>query len=223
MKPNSTLSPRRNYSKRLDQRYEISCFRCFMKRGMKPSLWSSQLCLDLANLCVNIYLHWHANTCVYLTPKSIALVNIYFGCCGTLLSLTKKLVICNILKEHIKLNVNRLIICSHLQCDCLLDNCKPGICRKTLIFKCQSLTCTHSSTLFPISLFLTVEWQRKPNTTMTMAGVKMVPNTRPARQALMVAIIRFWAVTSTEQAQQSRDPRSSRGASLPPPPISAAE
>lgn len=56
---------------------------------------------------------------------------------------------------------------------------------------------------------------------MTMAGVRMVPNTSPARQALMAAITRFWAVTRTEQAQQSSDPRSSRGASLPP--LSAAE
>lgn len=70
---------------------------------------------------------------------------------------------------------------------------------------------------------LTVEWHRKPNVTMTMAGVRTVPNTSPARQALIVAMIRFWAVTSTEQAQQSRDPRSSRGPSLPTPPLSAAE
>lgn len=81
----------------------------------------------------------------------------------------------------------------------------------------------NSSTLSPAFPFLTVEWQRKPNTTMTVAGVRMVPNTSPARQALIVAISRFWAVTSTEQAQQSRDPLSSRGASLHLPPLSAAE
>ena len=66
---------------------------------------------------------------------------------------------------------------------------------------------------------ITVEWQRKPNMTIIRAGVRMVPNTTEARTALISAMMRFWAVTSTEQAQQSREPLSSRGdstASLPP-------
>lgn len=47
-------------------------------------------------------------------------------------------------------------------------------------------------TQFKLSLILlTVEWQRKPNSTMTMAGVRMVPKTSPARQALIAAITRF--------------------------------
>lgn len=66
---------------------------------------------------------------------------------------------------------------------------------------------------------ITVEWQRKPNTTMARAGARMVPNTMVASPALMSAMTRFCAVTSTEQAQQSREPRNSRGvsaASAPP-------
>lgn len=64
-----------------------------------------------------------------------------------------------------------------------------------------------------------MEWQRKPNMIMTSAGVRMVPNTTPARLALIRAMIIFCAVTSTEHAQQSREPLSSRAgsaASLPP-------
>lgn len=54
---------------------------------------------------------------------------------------------------------------------------------------------------------------------MVRAGVRMVPNTMLASPALISAIIIFCAVTSTEQAQQSREPLNSRGvsaASLPP-------
>lgn len=54
---------------------------------------------------------------------------------------------------------------------------------------------------------------------MMSAGVRMVPNTMLARLALIRAIIRFCTVTSTEHAQQSREPLNSRGgsaASLPP-------
>lgn len=64
-----------------------------------------------------------------------------------------------------------------------------------------------------------MEWQRKPNMIMTRAGVRMTPNTMLARVALISAMIMFCAVTRTEQAQQSREPLSSRGpsaASLPP-------
>lgn len=66
---------------------------------------------------------------------------------------------------------------------------------------------------------LTVEWQRKPNMIMVRAGVRMVPNTMLASPALISAMIIFCAVTSTEHAQQSREPLNSRGvsaASLPP-------
>lgn len=59
--------------------------------------------------------------------------------------------------------------------------------------------------------FPTVEWQRKPKMTMARAGVRMVPNTMLATRPLIRAMIMFCAVTSTEQAQQSREPRSSRG------------
>lgn len=64
-----------------------------------------------------------------------------------------------------------------------------------------------------------MEWQRKPNVIMTSDGVRMVPNTMAARLALIRAMIIFCAVTSTEHAQQSREPLNSRGesaASLPP-------
>ena len=64
-----------------------------------------------------------------------------------------------------------------------------------------------------------MEWQRKPNMIITRAGVRMVPNTMHATTALISAMTIFWAVTSTEHAQQSREPRNSRGtsaASLPP-------
>lgn len=64
-----------------------------------------------------------------------------------------------------------------------------------------------------------MEWQRKPNMIMTRAGVRMVPNTMLASPALISAMIIFCAVTSTEHAQQSREPLNSRGvsaASLPP-------
>lgn len=58
-----------------------------------------------------------------------------------------------------------------------------------------------------------MEWQRKPNTIMVRAGVRMVPNTMLASPALISAMIRFCAVTSTEHAQQSREPLNSRGVS----------
>lgn len=45
--------------------------------------------------------------------------------------------------------------------------------------------------------------------------MRMVPNTMPARHALISAMIRFCAVTSTEHAQQSREPLNSRGGSAP--------
>lgn len=64
-----------------------------------------------------------------------------------------------------------------------------------------------------------MEWQRKPNIIMVRAGVRMVPNTMLASPALISAMIKFCAVTSTEHAQQSREPLNSRGvsaASLPP-------
>lgn len=64
-----------------------------------------------------------------------------------------------------------------------------------------------------------MEWQRKPNVIMVSAGVRMVPNTTLARLALIRAMNRFCTVTSTEHAQQSREPLNSRGgsaASLPP-------
>lgn len=55
---------------------------------------------------------------------------------------------------------------------------------------------------------------------MTSEGVMMVANTILASTPLTSAMIRFCAVTSTEHAQQSRDPLNSRGgsppASLPP-------
>lgn len=56
-----------------------------------------------------------------------------------------------------------------------------------------------------------MEWQRKPNMTIARAGVRMTPNTMLATTPLIRAMTRFWAVTSTEQAQQSREPLSSRG------------
>lgn len=54
---------------------------------------------------------------------------------------------------------------------------------------------------------------------MVRAGVRMVPNTMLATRPLIRAMIRFCAVTNTEHAQQSREPRNSSGwsaASLPP-------
>lgn len=66
---------------------------------------------------------------------------------------------------------------------------------------------------------LTVEWQRKPNMIMVRAGVRMVPNTTLASKPLIRAMTIFCAVTSTEHAQQSREPLNSSGgsaASLPP-------
>lgn len=63
---------------------------------------------------------------------------------------------------------------------------------------------------------LTVEWHRNPNTTITKTGVRIGPKTRAARHTLIMVITRFWAVTSTEHAQQSREPLSSRGTSPPP-------
>lgn len=64
-------------------------------------------------------------------------------------------------------------------------------------------------------MILTVEWHRNPNTTITMTGVRIRPKTRAARHTFIAAITRFWAVTSTEHAQQSREPLSARGASPP--------
>lgn len=64
-----------------------------------------------------------------------------------------------------------------------------------------------------------MEWQRKPKVIIVRAGVRMVPNMMLATKPLISAMIRFCAVTSTEQAQQSREPLSSRGlsaVSLPP-------
>lgn len=64
-----------------------------------------------------------------------------------------------------------------------------------------------------------MEWQRKPNVIMTRAGVRMVPKITLASPALISAMIRFCTVTSTEHAQQSREPLNSKGvsaASLPP-------
>lgn len=66
---------------------------------------------------------------------------------------------------------------------------------------------------------LTVEWHRNPNMIMASAGVRIVPKTTLASPALIKAMIIFCAVTNTEHAQQSKEPRNSRGlsgASLPP-------
>lgn len=60
---------------------------------------------------------------------------------------------------------------------------------------------------------ITVEWQRKPKTIMARAGVRMVPNMTLASTELINAITKFWTVTNTEHAQQSREPLSSRGES----------
>lgn len=63
-----------------------------------------------------------------------------------------------------------------------------------------------------------MEWQRKPNMIMVSAGVRMMPNKMLARLKLIRAMIIFCAVTSTEHAQQSREPLNSTGgsaASLP--------
>lgn len=66
----------------------------------------------------------------------------------------------------------------------------------------------------------TVEWQRKPNMIMARAGVRMMPKMMVASPPLISAMIIFCAVTSTEHAQQSREPLNSSGgsaaASLPP-------
>lgn len=81
---------------------------------------------------------------------------------------------------------------------------------------CQSQTKQNKRFLLEI---LTVEWQRKPKMIMVSAGVRMVPNTMLASRPLISAMIMFCAVTSTEHAQQSREPLNSRGvsaASLPP-------
>lgn len=54
---------------------------------------------------------------------------------------------------------------------------------------------------------------------MARAGVRMVPKMMLASPPLISAMIRFCAVTSTEHAQQSREPLNSKGASassLPP-------
>lgn len=56
---------------------------------------------------------------------------------------------------------------------------------------------------------LTWEWQRKPKPNMVTAGSKMVPRTSANRRRLKTATSRFWAVTSTAQAQQSRGSRGS--------------
>lgn len=64
-----------------------------------------------------------------------------------------------------------------------------------------------------------MEWQRKPNMIIVRAGVRMMPNTTLANKPLISAMIIFCAVTSTEHAQQSREPLNSGGlsaTSLPP-------
>lgn len=66
--------------------------------------------------------------------------------------------------------------------------------------------------LHPSGPMLTWEWQRKPKPNMVTAGSKMVPRTSASRRRLKTATSRFWAVTSTAQAQQSRG---SRGSGLP--------
>lgn len=63
---------------------------------------------------------------------------------------------------------------------------------------------------FP-SHHLTFEWQRKPNTTMVSAGVRMIPNTTAASAVFTAAMMTFCAVTRTEHAQQSSEALSSRG------------
>ncbi|TNN86839.1 hypothetical protein EYF80_003022 [Liparis tanakae] len=68
-------------------------------------------------------------------------------------------------------------------------------------------------------MVVTVEWQRKPNMIMARAGVRMVPKMMLASPPLISAMIIFCAVTSTEHAQQSREPLNSSGlsaVSLPP-------
>lgn len=184
MEPNSTLSPGQNYSKLLDQSYEIRTFGCFIERWMQPSPCSTHLLFRYSRCVCK---HLSPLTLFTLTPKSSAVVS---NVCWMLRYISSKRVNCVHLKQSLHQN--------------------PSTCVNML---------TLNNLPSPVSPFLTVEWQRKPNTTMTMAGVRMVPNTSPARQALIAAMTRFWAVTSTEQAQQSRDPRSSRGAS----PLSAAE
>lgn len=57
------------------------------------------------------------------------------------------------------------------------------------------------------------EWQRKPKPSIVTAGSRMVPSTSASRRRLKAATSRFWAVTSTAQAQQSRG---SRGSGPPP-------
>lgn len=54
---------------------------------------------------------------------------------------------------------------------------------------------------------------------MTREGVRMMPKMTLASPPLIRAMIRFCAVTSTEHAQQSKEPLNSRGvsgASVPP-------
>lgn len=63
-----------------------------------------------------------------------------------------------------------------------------------------------------------MEWQRKPNVIMVRAGVRMVPKMTLATRPLIKAMIRFCAVTNTEQAQQSREPLNSSGGSAASPP-----
>lgn len=70
-----------------------------------------------------------------------------------------------------------------------------------------------------LEMVVTVEWQRKPNMIMARAGVRMVPKMMLASPPLISAMIIFCAVTSTEHAQQSREPLNSSGVStvsLPP-------
>lgn len=59
--------------------------------------------------------------------------------------------------------------------------------------------------------YLTLEWQRKPNTTMVSAGVRMIPKMTAASAAFTAAMMRFCAVTRTEHAQQSSEALSSSG------------
>lgn len=81
-------------------------------------------------------------------------------------------------------------------------------------FCCCTLSCLNQTERKVPREILTVEWQRKPNMIMVRAGVRMVPNTMLASPALISAMMKFCAVTSTEHAQQSREPLNSRGASV---------
>lgn len=86
-------------------------------------------------------------------------------------------------------------------------------------FTCRASVSQKKEGKTDLRKILTVEWQRKPNMIMVRAGVRMVPNTTLASKPLIRAMTIFCAVTSTEHAQQSREPLNSSGgsaASLPP-------